>query len=120
MTTRPNMPARPPNSRGNPNWRRGGPSPNPTGMSAEEQKARDALRTALAAPEMFQAWQAAYLSLLRERNPVIVKDYADRIGGRSVDRGSDDEPRGAEPPSVLMRFKSSDELLEAIRRTEPA
>ncbi len=61
-------------------------TPNPGGLTAIERAARDAIRQALAAPDMQQAWRAGYLAQLIEQNPLILKDYADRVGGRPKER----------------------------------
>lgn len=60
-----------------------GQSGNPLGRSAEEVQAAAALNKALREPGMMKAGLAAYKSLLEEQNPVIVKDFVDRVAGKA-------------------------------------
>lgn len=63
-------------------FKRGGPSPNPGGQTAEQRAARDALNRALCEPKRQKMALAAYDALLGEGNPIIVKDYFDRTAGK--------------------------------------
>jgi hypothetical protein len=63
-----------------------GETRNPGGLTADERAARDTIRKALASPEMFSSWRRGYLSQLEQENPLILKDYADRVGGKPKDR----------------------------------
>jgi hypothetical protein len=71
---------------GNPNWRRGGPSPNPGGQTKEQVAARELLDMRLDAEEYREAFLAGYLAALQDKNPAILKDYADRKLGKPVER----------------------------------
>lgn len=64
-------------------FKKGDPARNPGGLTVEEREARDILRKALAAPKFRDAWQEAYFAAIEERNPVILKDYADRVLGKA-------------------------------------
>lgn len=63
-----------------------GQSGNPGGRTAEEVAAAKAINSVLRGEDFQDAAKTAYLRLLREANPVIVKDYMDRVGGKAVDR----------------------------------
>ena len=56
---------------------------NPSGLSSEERQARDWVRRQLASQETREAGMAAYLELLRAKNPLIVKDFMDRLAGKA-------------------------------------
>lgn len=71
---------------GNPNWKRGGPSPNPGGQTAEQKAARDLLEMRLDAEEYREAFLRGYLAQLADGNAVILKDYADRKLGKAPER----------------------------------
>ncbi len=55
---------------------------NPGGFTAEERQARDAIRKALMAPDMMREGLAAYRRLLEADNPMIAKDFMDRLAGK--------------------------------------
>ncbi len=59
---------------------------NPGGLTKAEREARDAVRQALAEPDMRREGLAAYRRLLEADNPVIVKDFMDRLAGKVQDR----------------------------------
>ncbi len=59
-----------------------GNSHNPGGMTRETRAARELLRTALTSGPFSAAWKQAYLNQLIAENAIILKDYADRIGGK--------------------------------------
>ncbi len=61
-----------------------GQSGNPGGLTKAERAARDALRKALSAPATLRLGIAAYKKLLLEANPLIVKDFMDRVAGKPV------------------------------------
>lgn len=67
---------------GNPNMVKGGPSTNPSGFTKAEHEARIAMRDALAEPNRRARGLAAYDRLLEADNPVIVKDFMDRLCGK--------------------------------------
>ena len=54
---------------------------NPGGFTAEERKARDAIRLWLVS-DMLETGKAAYAACLADKNPVIVKDFMDRVAGK--------------------------------------
>jgi hypothetical protein len=62
-------------------------TPNPGGLTSEQRQARDALNRWLCDDPQIEAGKAAYLQLLRgddenPPNPVIVKDFMDRVAGK--------------------------------------
>ncbi len=59
-----------------------GKSGNPGGLTAQEREARDAMRLALSDPAMRARGLAAYGRLLDADNPVIAKDFMDRVAGK--------------------------------------
>jgi hypothetical protein len=74
---------------GNPTGKGGfqrGRSGNPSGRSTEEVAAAKALAAWLRSEEVSKAGKDAYLDLLKDRNPVIVKDYVDRVAGKAPER----------------------------------
>lgn len=54
---------------------------NPGGLSEAEREARDAVRKALSG-DLREVGLAAYKRLLESDNPVIVKDFMDRVAGK--------------------------------------
>ena len=52
------------------------------GLSPEQRRARDALNQWLCDEPQVEKGKAAYLHLLDEGNPVIVKDFMDRVAGK--------------------------------------
>lgn len=72
---------------------------NPGGLTADERAARDALRQALASDDMRELGLKAYRQLLQEGNPVIVKDFMDRVAGKAVERVQLEEPTEVPPMS---------------------
>jgi hypothetical protein len=91
-----------------------GVSGNPGGLTALEREARDAIRQALAEPEMRQIGLSAYKHLLEEGNPLIVKDFVDRVAGKVKERvevsGDSDNPL-----APLLKAGTLAELLELVR-----
>lgn len=75
-------------------FKKGDPARNPGGLTVEEREARDILRKALAAPKFRDAWQDAYFAAIEERNPVILKDYADRVLGKAKEMVEVSGPEG--------------------------
>lgn len=59
---------------------------NPGGKSSEDRAAADAIRNMLAAPTFLEAWREGYLNQLVAENPIILKDYADRVAGKAKER----------------------------------
>lgn len=62
-----------------------GGTPNPGGITKEQRAARDALNLWLCAEPQMEKGRAAYLRCLEDGNPVIVKDYMDRVAGKVKD-----------------------------------
>jgi hypothetical protein len=59
-----------------------GQSGNPGGLTKEERSARDVLRKALSEPATLKLGLDAYKQLLLDCNPIIVKDFMDRVAGK--------------------------------------
>lgn len=75
-------------------------TPNPGGITKEQRAARDALNRWLCESPQVEAGKTAYLTLLKGNgdtppNPVIVKDFMDRVAGKVKERLelSEDEER---------------------------
>lgn len=92
-----------------------GKSGNPSGRSSEHQKAQGLMRSFMALETTFEAWKAAYLELLAEKNPVIVKDYADRIDGKPVERVAHQNADGSNLFQPLDLTGLPDETVMVIR-----
>ncbi len=63
-----------------------GQSGNPGGRTSGEIAAAKALAAWLRSDEVSKTGKDAYLDLLKERNPVIVKDFMDRVVGKAPER----------------------------------
>lgn len=81
-----------------------GGTPNPGGLTSAQRQARDALNLWLCDEPQLTAGKTAYLQLLKgdadnPPNPVIVKDFMDRVAGKVKERVSledeDGRPLGA-------------------------
>lgn len=87
---------------------------NPGGLTEDEREARDAVRKALSG-DLRQVGLKAYRRLLEADNPVIVKDFMDRVAGKVKERvelsGDPDAP--VNPYTAL----SVDEL-KAVARAQ--
>ncbi len=59
-----------------------GEARNPGGLTKEARAARDLAQADLRDPEMRAAWKKGYLSQLQQENPIILKDWIDRVGGK--------------------------------------
>ena len=57
-------------------------TPNPGGLTSEARVARDILQNALRTPTLFHEWLVAYRKEINAGNSIILKDYADRVGGK--------------------------------------
>lgn len=92
---------------------KGAASLNPGGLTAVEREARDAIRSALATTGMRKLGLAAYRRLLKAANPLITKDFMDRLAGKPKDRVQieDGEGNAVNP----FRGVGLDQILEAIR-----
>jgi hypothetical protein len=86
---------------------KGDPRQVPGGMTSEQRKARDVVQTALSSAAFSDAWKAGYLELLQAKNPFILKDYADRVGGKpkeTVELEVKSDPLADVPDDVLVAF----------------
>lgn len=63
-----------------------GQTGNPGGRTAEEIRAAKLLNDELRKPDLIRKGVEAYKALLEDKNPAIVKDFMDRIGGKAADR----------------------------------
>lgn len=86
---------------------RKGQSGNPGGRTAEEIKAAKVLNDALRSPDLMKVGLEAYKALLEERNPAIVKDFMDRVGGKPADRCELVEPN-------TYDGKTDEEVIESL------
>ena len=77
---------------------------NPGGLTVDERSARDALRKALAGEDMRTIGLAAYKRCLEADNPVIVKDFMDRVLGKVKERVTleDDEGNAISPLAIML------------------
>ncbi len=80
-----------------------GNSGNPGGLTEAERAARDLMRKALSDPDMVAAWKVAYTSQLVNENPIILKDFADRVGGKPKDTGEDESANGTAALVALLK-----------------
>lgn len=93
---------------------RGAASLNPGGLTALEREARDAIRQALSG-ELREVGLRAYQRCLEADNPLIVKDFMDRVAGKVKERV---EVSGdPDAPSNPFQFLSIEEL-KAIARSQ--
>lgn len=89
-----------------------GETRNPGGMTAMEREARDVVRQALAGP-LRKKGLDAYERLLEADNPLIVKDFMDRLVGKVKERLSIEDEDG----NAVNPFKGATlaEILEVVR-----
>ncbi len=92
-----------------------GETRNPGGMTKEQREARDLLNADLRSPEMRDAWRASYLAALQDGNALILKDYADRVGGKPKESLELSEDPDA-PVNPLRSLSVED--LQAIARAQ--
>lgn len=83
---------------------------NPGGITKEQRAARDALNKWLCAAPQMEMGKAAYTQLLQEGNPVIVKDFMDRVAGKVKEtlNVQDDRERpfaGMSPEALLAALR---------------
>lgn len=99
--------------RGNPNWVKGGPSPNPTGQSAEQRAARDAIRAALAGKrEMVHDALIALIEAGNERATI----YAHQVlHGKEPDTFNVEHSGSVENPAKPL---TTEELVAIARATK--
>lgn len=90
-----------------------GETRNPGGMTLEARAARDAMLKALAEPSRAKRGLAAYDRLLEADNPLIVKDFMDRLAGKVKEHlALEDEDGNALRPFVGLTFE---QILVAIQ-----
>lgn len=58
---------------------------NPGGLTKDAKQAAEALNAWLRSDEVSTVGKGAYLDLLRDGNPVIAKDFMDRVAGKARD-----------------------------------
>lgn len=89
------------------------------GLTAEQRQARDALNKWLCEAPQVEAGKAAYMQLLKgdsetPPNPVIVKDFMDRVAGKVKEHvelsGSTERP---------LAGLSADDILAALKGPKP-
>jgi hypothetical protein len=94
-------------------------TPNPGGLTSEQRQARDALNKWLCDAPQLEKGKAAYLQLLQgdsetPPNPVIVKDFMDRVAGKVKEHvelsGSTERP---------LAGLSADDILAALKGPKP-
>ena len=93
-------------------WKKG-QSGNPGGITSEERKARDAIRLWITT-DMLEKGKAAYARLLEADNPVIAKDFMDRIAGKVKEHVALEDPDG-NPLSALSGATLA-QLLEILSK----
>lgn len=100
---------------GNPNWVKGGLSPNPHGLSKAARATADKVRNLLSTEEFSETWRVAYLNQIKEENPLILKDYADRVLGKPKEyiQVSEDPDAPLSP-----HYQLSLEELKAVARNQ--
>lgn len=79
---------------------------NPGGMTKDQREARDALRQ-FCSVDLMDIGKAAYRSLLETGNPVIVKDWMDRVAGKVkevADGIEGEEPISAGEALAILRW----------------
>lgn len=86
---------------------------NPGGLTAEEREARDAMRKALSSDGMREQGLAAYKRLLDSDNPLIVKDFMDRVAGKVKERVEVEPGENALPG--WAKDATLSEVLEIVR-----
>lgn len=83
------------------------PNRSPGGMTKEQHEAQRALNKALADPKRIERALVAYDALVEAQNPVILKDFFDRVAGKPKDRldvTSNDRPLVDVPSEALLEF----------------
>lgn len=101
---------------GNPNWKRGGPSPNPGGQTKEQVADRALLEARLDTEEYREAFLAGYLKQLQDGNPAILKDYADRKLGKPVERLDVAHSGSVENPAKPL---TTEDLIAVAKASQP-
>ncbi len=86
---------------------------NPGGFTAEERKARDAIRLWLVS-DMLETGKTAYAACLADKNPVIVKDFMDRVAGKVKEHVSMTDSEGN--PIAALNGATLAQLLELLSK----
>lgn len=89
---------------------------NAGGLSKEARLVRDGVRDWLAGGPMVEKFKEAYAALLDERNPVIVKDAADRLMGKVKETV---EHKGEDGAPFALAVLTRDEMLKIARDEKP-
>ena len=95
---------------GNPNWKRGGASPNPGGQTAAQKAARDTLRQMLI--DDADTVHEALLRGIRADNPVLIKYAHEQLHGKAPDKLEADVNNHSDPFDGL----TTEELRELVKR----
>ena len=89
---------------------------NAGGQTDVQRQARDALNLWLCAEPQLVKGKEAYLRLLDEGNPVIVKDYMDRVAGKVKEHV---EVSGDSARPMALSLLTRDELLTIAKGDKP-
>ena len=89
---------------------------NAGGLTTEQRQARDALNKWLCEDNQVEAGKSAYLKLLGEGNPVIVRDFMDRVAGK-VKETVEVQGEGAAPE--WLKHLTSAAVLAIARGEKP-
>ncbi len=92
-----------------------GSNGNPGGLTREAAAARSQIRQALMMPGLMAKALACYERLLEQDNPLIAKDYMDRVGGKPKEHIELSEDPDA---PVNHRIALTLEELQAIARSQ--
>lgn len=96
--------------RGNPNWVKGGPSPNPGGQTQEQREARDLLRKLLA--DDAKTVHDMLMSRIREGSDLLIKYAHEQLHGKAPDKLEADVSRTPDPFADL----TVEELRALVKR----
>jgi len=100
-----------------------GQSGNPKGRSTADLEAQALMRGFFAAGTTFEEWRKSYLEKLSEGNPLILKDYADRVDGKPVEHIAHSNADGSNlfQPVDLSKVPPETAIVirDALRKLEP-
>lgn len=101
-----------------------GQSGNPKGISKADGEAKALMRGFLAMGSTFEEWRKSYLEKLTEGNPLILKDYADRVDGKPIERVAHSNADGSNlfQPVDLSKVPAETAIVirDALRKLEPS
>jgi hypothetical protein len=96
---------------------------NPGGMTKELREARDEAQRFLASPKTFKAGTGSYFRLLAEGDPIITKDFMDRVAGKPKDtiehQGEIGHPFSALADAAVKFLADAKEKAEAETQPKP-